>query len=347
MARASDADTFANRLLAWFDKHGRHNLPWQYPRTPYRVWVAEIMLQQTQVATVIPYYDRFIERFSDLPTLARAHADEVMALWAGLGYYSRARNLQKAAQVCLHNYAGKLPTDFAQLLELPGIGRSTAAAILAQAHGQRHPILDGNVKRVLARHEGISGWPGKSSVASKLWSASDKYTPNERLADYTQGIMDLGATVCKRSQPACDDCPLNKSCYAAKHGKQAMFPGKRAKKALPHRETWVVLQQDQQGRLLLERRPPSGIWGGLWCLPMREDLTPENGIATSAPVLHTFSHFRLSIRPVMIREATIADHEQRWCSADDVVTLGLPRPIARIIEQFFEDEITWHELSVA
>ncbi len=350
MARRScsiQTRTLASRLLAWFDRCGRHDLPWQHPRTPYRVWIAEIMLQQTQVATVVPYYDRFMERFNKLPALARAEADDVMALWAGLGYYSRARNLHKAAQLCLRTHGGELPTTFAQLLELPGIGRSTAAAILAQAHGQRHAILDGNVKRVLARFEGISGWPGKASVANALWSASEKHTPHERVADYTQAIMDLGATVCKRSQPACDDCPLNRSCYAAQHGQQAALPGKRARKALPQRETWVVLQQDQGGRLLLERRPPSGIWGGLWCLPMRESMKPETGSATAPPLSHTFSHFRLRIKPIKIPSTGVTDHAQRWCSAEDVAMLGLPKPIALIVKQFFEDELTWHELSVA
>ncbi len=224
---------FAARLLAWFDQHGRHDLPWQHPRTPYRVWVAEVMLQQTQVQTVIPYYQRFLALFPGLPVLAAAPLDDVLAAWSGLGYYSRARNLHRAAMQCVAAHGGELPDQFDALAALPGIGRSTAGAILAQAHGQRLPILDGNVRRVLARHRAVTGDPGSSKVQSELWALSQSALPHSRLADYTQALMDLGATVCTRHRAACDRCPLAADCAARLQGRVAEFPQPRSARARP------------------------------------------------------------------------------------------------------------------
>ena len=242
---------FHRRLLHWFRHHGRHDLPWQSPRDAYRVWVSEIMLQQTQVATVIPYFERFMARFPDLASLASADLDQVLHLWTGLGYYARARNLHRAAGVIVAEHGGRFPTDFEAVLALPGIGRSTAGAILAQACDQRHAILDGNVRRVLARHRAIEGWPGQKAVENTLWALAEELTPAEDVADYTQAIMDLGATVCTRSQPRCAACPLAEDCQARAAGRQADFPGRRPRKALPERHTRMLLLRDAEGQVLL------------------------------------------------------------------------------------------------
>ena len=258
---------FAERLLAWFADHGRHDLPWQRDPSPYGVWVSEIMLQQTQVATVIPYYERFMARFPDLAALAEAPLDEVLAHWSGLGYYARARNLHRAARQAMAEHGGRLPETIDALQALPGIGRSTAGAILSLALGQRHPILDGNVKRVLARHAAVAGWPGKAAVQRTLWELAEARTPRRRVADYNQAMMDLGATLCTRARPACERCPVAADCRAREQGLQTDYPGPRPRRELPERQVQMLLVRDPQGRVLLERRPPQGVWGGLWCLP--------------------------------------------------------------------------------
>lgn len=326
--------SFADRLLAWWDKHGRHDLPWQKPRTAYRVWVAEIMLQQTQVATVIPYFRRFMDTFSDLESLARAELDEVLALWSGLGYYARARNLHRAAQLCTERHAGQLPGALEALNALPGIGRSTAAAILSQAHNQQHAILDGNVKRLLARHAGIGGWPGRSAVEKRLWRESEIRLPdkgsNGRFADYTQAIMDLGATVCTRTKPACQACPVQADCQAKRDGRVAELPTPRPRRALPERATTMLVMRDSKRRIYLVRRPPAGIWGGLWCLP--EASGPESLPPDSEPlgnIDHTFTHFRLKIefRRTKTTAPEVNDSDGRWLTPDQALALGLPQPI--------------------
>ena len=249
-------DSVARRLLRWFDRHGRKDLPWQHPRTPYRVWLSEVMLQQTQVASVIPYFLRFVEKFPSLPALAAAAQDDVLALWSGLGYYSRARNLHRAARVCVvDHHGGDLPVNFDALIALPGIGRSTAGAILAQAHCQRLAILDGNVKRVLTRMHGLRGWPGSAAVETQLWKFAELHMPRERIADYTQAIMDMGATLCTRSRPQCSACPLAADCVAHRDGLTAQLPERKARRALPTRSTVMLLLRDRTGRLLLQRRP--------------------------------------------------------------------------------------------
>jgi A/G-specific adenine glycosylase len=344
-------DDFAGRLLAWFDQHGRHDLPWQTPRTPYRVWLSEIMLQQTQVATVIPYFLRFVEKFASITELAAAPIDDVLALWSGLGYYSRARNLHKAAIICVEKFSGDLPRDFDALSELPGIGRSTAGAILAQAHDARFSILDGNVKRVLSRYHGVRGWPGSTAVQKKLWAFAESHTPHERVVDYTQAIMDLGATVCTRARPRCTTCPLASDCVANIEGLTAQLPESKPSRALPTRETMMLIVRDATGRLLLQRRPPLGVWAQLWSLPEAADIeAARSDIAAFASrnnditfrhlprFTHTFSHYRLDITPIACdveRAARIADtSDNRWLLPEEAARLGLPAPVRKLIEAF-------------
>lgn len=341
---------FAERLLVWFDGAGRHDLPWQHPRSPYRVWLAEIMLQQTQVRTVIPYYQRFTAALPSLSALAQAPLDQVLALWSGLGYYSRARNLHRTAELCMDNHNGELPCDFAALSALPGIGRSTAGAILAQAHGLPFPILDGNVRRVLCRLHGIYDWPGAAATQQQLWGLAQSHLPDTRLADYTQAQMDLGASVCTRSTPRCDACPLRDQCAAHREQRTAQLPARRSKPALPQRETHMLLVLDKQQRLLLTRRPPTGIWPSLWSLPQVRDTgeadrwlagiikTGKSPQQLGEPLLHTFSHFRLQITALhyaMVQAKPIAgdNPDMQWRSLDALDQIGLPAPVRRLISR--------------
>jgi A/G-specific adenine glycosylase len=339
---------FHERVLSWFETNGRRDLPWQRDASPYRVWVSEIMLQQTQVATVIPYFQRFMQTFPDIATLANAHPDEVLLHWAGLGYYARARNLHRAAGIVRDEYDGVLPQAFEQLIGLPGIGRSTGGAILALAHGQRQPILDGNVKRVLARYHAIAGWPGTRSVAAELWQQAEAHTPQDRVAEYTQAMMDLGATVCTRSQPACEDCPLHHDCEAKLDGTQALYPGRKAARERPLRQTCMLLAHFD-GELFLEKRPASGIWGGLWSLPELGDrdaipawckrhLAAEPVTLNEWPLLrHSFSHYDLDIRPIEVRlrsaSRKVADRDAgRWISLQDSAGIGLATPVRKLVD---------------
>ena len=343
-------NTFADALLRWFDRDGRHDLPWQHPRTPYRTWVAEIMLQQTQVQTVIPYYARFLEALPTLPALAAADADRVLALWSGLGYYARARNLHRAAQVCVAEHGGELPVDFDALAALPGIGRSTAGAILAQAHGARFAILDGNVKRTLARVHGIDGWTGSSAVEKRLWAIAEASLPDARLADYTQAIMDFGATLCTRHDPGCLLCPLQDGCVARREGRVDQLPQARPGKPLPERRTLMLLLRDDAGQVLLARRPPTGVWAGLWSLPETDDHDGARAfLAAHAPVdfdagtalpliEHVFSHYRLHIEPLAWRAspsaARVGDGDDvRWHPLDRLAEIGLPAPVRKLLEE--------------
>jgi len=338
---------FAARLLAWHAQHGRHDLPWQRRRTPYRVWVSEIMLQQTQVATVVPYYRRFMQRFPSVQSLADAPQDEVLHLWTGLGYYARARNLQKAAQLIRDRHRGRFPRDMESVQALPGIGRSTAGAILAISAGRRHPILDGNVKRVLTRHAAIAGWTGDKRVEEKLWALAERHTPDTRVADYTQAIMDLGATLCTRSRPRCSECPVAADCRARKLGRQADFPAPKPRKALPVKRTRMLMLV-AEGAVLLEKRPPVGIWGGLWGFP---ELAADADLAAwchqrfgAAPrsvkahhqVRHSFSHFHLDILPLEVQlsaAAAVADAGlSRWHPLDQAPRLGLAAPVKRLLD---------------
>ncbi|MGQ7276094.1 A/G-specific adenine glycosylase [Marinobacter sp. V034] len=345
-------DSVAGSLLAWYDQHGRKNLPWHENRTPYRVWVSEIMLQQTQVNTVIPYYEAFMQRFPDVEALASAPVDEVLQHWSGLGYYARARNLQKAAIAVMEEHGGEFPDNQAALEALTGIGRSTAAAILAQAHGIRATILDGNVKRVLARYHAVRGWPGRPKVMNALWAHAEKHTPDARVRDYTQAIMDLGAMVCTRRRPDCADCPINDGCEALAQGIVDQLPESKPRKIMPEKETWLLLIEDDIGNLLMERRPPSGIWGGLWSLPemdtaitldeLPEIASRELGIQCEDPeplagFRHTFSHYHLHIHPVRLRltgQPAIADSERlHWHPRSTAPSLGVPSPIRKLLTE--------------
>jgi A/G-specific adenine glycosylase len=333
----------APRLLAWHRRHGRHDLPWQRDPSPYRVWVSEVMLQQTQVATVIPYYERFLRRFPDVAALAAASEDEVLGLWAGLGYYARGRNLHRAAQEIVARHRGRLPRSIAALMALPGIGRSTAGAILALAHGARHPILDGNAKRVLARVFVVRAPPGEASAG--LWRLAEQCTPRRRVAEYTQAIMDLGATVCTRANPACARCPLARDCGALAKGLVDQLPARRARRPRERRRTQMVLLL-QQGRVLLRRRPSRGIWGGLWAPPEFADegavlgFPASIGAGTREPrrlpaLRHSFTHFDLDISPWLLeipRDARIAAGAgARWVSPGGDPAFGMPAPVARLL----------------
>jgi A/G-specific adenine glycosylase len=345
LARGVPGDKVAAPLLAWFDRAGRKHLPWQQDRTPYRVWVSEIMLQQTQVATVLGYYERFMQRFPDVHALAAAPVDEVLHLWTGLGYYARARNLHRAAQLIVAEQGGEFPETIEAVQALPGIGRSTAGAILALARAQRHPILDGNVKRVLARYFGIEGFPGEREVEKTLWSLADECTPAERVADYTQAIMDLGATLCVRSRPLCAACPLAEHCVARIEGRQSVMPAPRPKKIRPQRTAYVVLMVRDDGAVLLERRPPVGIWGGLWALPQFDDREAiplplrgagQAGGATSLPAyFHSFTHFDLTLHPLLVRAPptqAVADTDRYcWYEPRQPARIGLTKPTVDLI----------------
>ncbi len=343
-------DAFAAALLVWFDQNGRKHLPWQKMRTPYRVWVSEIMLQQTQVGTVIPYFERFVARFPDVEALAAAEQDEVLHLWSGLGYYSRARNLHAAARRVVTEHRGKLPTDIDAWQSLPGIGRSTAGAILALSRGKRHPILDGNVKRVLCRYHGIETWAGESETGKALWVLAESHTPKRRLAAYTQAIMDLGATVCVRQQPRCRACPLRRGCSAFLNRATDAIPAPRPKKPRPLRRTRFLILRDQDQAVLLERRPPSGVWGGLWGFPEcpveadpartcaeRFGLKPS-GASYLKPRQHGFTHFRLQIEPVLLDVNADANADRimearsvLWYKGASSNRLGLAAPVGRIL----------------
>ena len=354
----SDRIAFSARLLAWFDRHGRHDLPWQHPRTPYRVWLSEIMLQQTQVATVIPYFLRFIERFPTLPDLAAASTDDVMAHWAGLGYYARARNLHAAAKACVNAHDGELPRDIEALHALPGIGRSTAGAILSQAWNDRFAILDGNVKRVLARFHGIAGWPGSPAVEKQLWALAEQHlrdVPDGRQADYTQAQMDFGATLCTRSDPACAICPLQEHCIALREGRVGELPSPKPGKPLPERIAHMLLIEDSEQRVLLQRRPPTGVWAALWSLPEHADLVAArtwfdarahgdfDAAQAGDPIAHGFSHYRLRIHPhrlkgVRPRHAVGDNDDLRWATRAELAGIGLPAPVRRLLQAPDEKE---------
>ena len=338
--------SFATRIKAWQRRHGRHDLPWQGTRDPYRLWVSEIMLQQTQVATVIPYYERFLARFPDVATLAAADADEVLRLWSGLGYYARARNLHRAAQAIVERYAGRFPLDVDDAQALAGIGRSTAAAIEAFATGQRHAILDGNVKRVLARCFGVEGAVDSAPVLAKLWALSESLVPARGVEEYTQGLMDLGATVCTRTRPTCDACPLASDCVARREGTTDRLPGRKSSRPAREREV-AMLVIVSRGEVLVEKRPAAGIWGGLWSLPEvpvgtdpAKRVRRDYGLRVEAvedlePFRHAFTHFTLAVRPWLVRAmgdlAQAREPVAMWLALQDAQDAGLPAPVKRLL----------------
>ncbi len=345
---------FAKKIILWQRAEGRHDLPWQENRDPYAVWLSEIMLQQTQVNTVIPYYRKFLKRFPDIASLAAASDDEVMAHWAGLGYYSRARNVHKAAQKMVAHYQGNFPEGFDDMLALPGIGRSTAAAISAFCFGARTAILDGNVKRVLARYFGVQGYPGEKKIETKMWLEAEALLPEKNVDVYSQGLMDLGATLCTRSKPDCPRCPLREECAAFRDGRTAELPMRKPKKNIPQKQV-VMLILIQGRQVLLEKRPPSGIWGGLWSLP--ELALDENIEAVCAArygvtgsvlppleiVSHGFTHFTLHITPQPVRAQLMRHHAREpgvvWARKDALADYGLPAPVAKLLKQIADTDL--------
>jgi A/G-specific adenine glycosylase len=336
---------FAERLVAWQREHGRHGLPWQRTRDPYRIWLSEVMLQQTQVATVLPYFERFVATFPDVRTLASAPIDRVLEHWAGLGYYRRAHHLHAAAKAIVERHGGVFPRDVDAIAALPGIGRSTAAAIAAFAYGTRVAILDGNVKRVLARHRGIEGFPGVPRVERELWSAAEPLLPDADIERYTQGMMDLGATVCTRA-PACLLCPVADDCVARIDGRVAELPTPRPAKLIPVRAVRLLVLQ-RNGEILFERRPPVGVWSGLWSLPetpldedVRDVIRERFGVDATigdaiSPITHGFTHFTLTLHPqriVVSRWPQSAEAPGRiWLTRTDALAAALPAPIKRLV----------------
>jgi A/G-specific adenine glycosylase len=333
---------FASALVEWQRQHGRRGLPWQGTRDPYRIWLSEVMLQQTQVAAVIPYYERFLRRFPTIDLLASASEDEVLQLWSGLGYYARGRNLHAAAKAVMAR--GAFPRKPEEIESLPGIGRSTAAAIAAFAFGERAAILDGNVKRVLARFLCIEGWPGEKAVETALWERANRLLPEREIESYTQALMDLGATVCTRSAPRCDACPVRISCKARKANRIARIPAPRPRKALPQRAvTWLVLRRGNE--ILLEKRPSSGIWGGLWSFPEApgKDVNGYCRRALACEVIskkaldtleHGFTHFRLQIRPLLcevMRKPNILAPGYLWLDVDEARGAAVPTPVRKLV----------------
>lgn len=343
-----DSVWFSNQLVSWYQQHGRKTLPWQLDKSPYKTWLSEVMLQQTQVATVIPYFERFISQFPDIRTLAAAPLDDVLHLWTGLGYYARARNLHKAAQQIVTDYQGEFPTDFTQVLALPGIGRSTAGAILSLALGQHFAILDGNCKRVLARFSAVAGWPGQKAVEQQLWQLAEQVTPQQNVTEFNQAMMDLGASLCSRSKPNCAACPLKLRCAAALTGEQTQYPGKKAKKTLPEKQSfWLLVQHDNSVQLL--QRAASGLWGGLFGFlefssgAERAHYILQQGLQLEhshelAGFRHTFSHFHLWIQPLLIKLSSkpTAVQEQSaptWFTIDAIPEVGLSAPAKQLFQQ--------------
>ncbi|WP_372866422.1 A/G-specific adenine glycosylase [Pseudomonas sp.] len=341
-------EQFSAAVLDWYDRHGRKDLPWQQGINPYRVWVSEIMLQQTQVSTVLGYFDRFMAALPTVQALAEAEEDEVLHLWTGLGYYTRARNLQKTAQIVMREHAGAFPLDVEQLTELPGIGRSTAGAIASLSMGLRAPILDGNVKRVLARYVAQEGYPGEPKVAKQLWAVAERLTPHTRVNHYTQAMMDLGATLCTRSKPSCLLCPLQSGCQAHLLGLEIRYPIAKPRKTLPQRRTLMPILTSRTGEVLLYRRPSSGLWGGLWSLPELDDLPSLDLLANRhalqlgerrelAGLSHTFSHFQLAIEPWLIRveaaPSAVAEADWLWYNLATPPRLGLAAPVKKLLKR--------------
>ncbi len=344
---------FSAKVLDWARVHGRKHLPWQFEPTPYRVWVSEIMLQQTQVTTVIPYFEKFMQRFPNIEILAEAPLDDVLHLWSGLGYYARARNLHLAASRIMQDFQGNFPATIEALEKLPGIGRSTAGAILSLSLGLPHPILDGNVKRVLARYFAVEGWPGQATVLKQLWALSEELTPVKGTALFNQTMMDIGSLICSRSSPKCNECPLKQGCQARQQARQADFPGKKPRKQLPVRQTRMLVVLNDQNQLYLQKRPPSGVWGGLWSLPeISADEIADNLSCLITDTLgmpvdileelpkrrHTFSHFHLDIYPLLCRCKTTAgdcvrDHESFWYHPQQQEKVGLAAPITRLLQE--------------
>ena len=365
LAQSSVDAPFAHSVLQWYEKFGRKNLPWQQNKTLYGVWLSEVMLQQTQVSTVIPYFERFIKTFPNVTALANASQDEVLHLWTGLGYYARARNLHQAAQTIRDEYQGEFPTQFEQVWALTGVGRSTAGAILSSVQNQPYPILDGNVKRVLSRYFAVEGWSGEKKVENQLWQLSEQVTPTTRVAEFNQAMMDIGSAICTRTKPKCDLCPLSNDCLANKLEKWAEFPGKKPKKSLPEKQSYFLILS-YQGKVWLEQRESKGLWGGLYCFPQFDDkqtllnFLNEQGITEYQEWVafrHTFSHFHLDIHPIYVEVDRKSEDGDRsdwkklsekgkesqsgllsavkyWYDPTSPEQIGLAQPVKNLLTQF-------------
>lgn len=342
----SPSSAFSQAVLSWFDDNGRHDLPWQHNKTPYRVWVSEIMLQQTQVVTVIPYYQRFMQSFPTVEVLAKASSDDVLHHWTGLGYYARARNLHKCAQTVVNEFGGEFPQSVEELESLSGIGRSTAGAIASISMGKHAAILDGNVKRVLSRFHAVEGWPGNKKVADEMWVIAERYTPSKRTGDYTQAMMDLGATLCTRSKPQCQICPLVNQCEAYAQSRVKEFPHSKPKKEKPVKAVRLLMLQ-HGNEVLLQQQPDSGIWGGLWIFPQQSleqelfdhELLIQNkikGVAHGDVFRHTFSHYHLDIHPVRVqlnaKVEQVAQSPMLWYNLKQPASVGLAAPVKKLLE---------------
>lgn len=343
----TQAPPFSSQVLDWYQRYGRKTLPWQQEKTPYKVWLSEVMLQQTQVTTVIPYFERFMARFPTVADLADAPLDEVLHLWTGLGYYARARNLHKAAKCVAEKHGGIFPQTFEEVADLPGIGRSTAGAVLSLALGKHFPILDGNVKRVLARCYAVEGWPGKKEVENRLWQISEAVTPAEGVSQFNQAMMDLGAMVCTRSKPKCEICPLSSRCIACASGSWASYPGKKPKQTLPVRTGWLLMMQ-RENHVWLEQRPPVGLWGGLFCFPqfatqpeleqwLNDKRLDAGALQQGIAFRHTFSHFHLDIVPMWLpllsAGAAMDEGAGLWYNLAQPQSVGLAAPVERLLQQ--------------
>ena len=338
---------FQHAVLDWYQHQGRKDLPWQNPITPYRVWISEIMLQQTQVSTVIPYFERFMASFPTVADLAKASVDEVLHHWTGLGYYARARNLHKTAQLISFEMNQQFPDTVEELSQLPGIGRSTAGAIRSIGFKQPAAILDGNVKRVLARYAAIDGWPGKTAVHNQLWDVAELYSPDQHTQEYTQAMMDLGALLCTKKSPDCGSCPIARGCKAKAEGNQALYPGKKPKKLTPVRQSIFLMLRNPQGDILLQKNPPAGLWGGLWVLPQiqqRKQLEAtcnQLGLSIKSEQLlekqrHSFSHFHLDYQPLQVEVEEFCDsinenNDLVWYNPENPLSLGMPAPIKALL----------------
>jgi len=355
MPQNPDNQSFSGHLIDWFDHYGRRDLPWQKQKSAYSVWISEIMLQQTQVNTVIPFFDRFISKFPALESLAYSDIEDVLHLWGGLGYYARARNLHKTATIIQREYEGRFPNNINDLLKLPGIGRSTAGAILSLASHQHHPILDGNVKRILCRYFMVEGWPGSTRVINKLWDYAGSVTPVDRCADFNQAMMDLGSSVCSRTKPACVQCPLCFGCGSYKENKTTLYPQPKPRKKLPEKSSFFLIITNTQNEILLEKRAEKGIWGGLWAFPqiltideleswlVERQLVKNGSIVYWQSFRHTFSHFHLQIKPIhiMIDPPLIPLDLSRfhWHQVANEIKLGVPAPVKKLLMHFSDSLI--------
>ena len=335
---------FQQQVLNWYQQKGRKNLPWQIPIDPYRVWISEIMLQQTQVETVIPYFEKFLKQFPDIQTLSKAELDQVLHLWSGLGYYARARNLYKTANILVTQHQAQLPQALDELIQLPGIGRSTAGAILSLGFNHSAAILDGNVKRVLCRYFCIAGWPGKTSVQKQLWQLVEKLTPYNGARPFNQAMMDIGSLICKRSKPNCSECPLSKKCLSFNQSCIHIYPTKKPGKEMLIKKKVFLLIQNEQHHFLLIKRPPSGIWGAMWCFPEPMDLeagnVPYQQIALTHSFQHQFSHFKMdaSLYTATLTQHNMISDSQRiiWYDPLKPETIGLPTPISIQLNKLIE-----------